>query len=63
MLNFQKIELKDIGTLNKLWNANNFLTTNKCNFAKTDKIPKTTLNINKWIYSELIEIKTKLNKY
>jgi len=48
--------------LNKLWNANNFLITNKCDFKKTDKVPKTTLNINKWIYSELIEIKTKIQK-
>ena len=29
--------------LNKLWNANNFLITNKCDFKKTDKVPKTTL--------------------
>ena len=48
--------------LNKLWNANNFLITNKCDFKKTDKVPKTTLNINKWIYSELIEIKNKIQK-
>ncbi len=48
--------------LNKLWNANNFLITNKCDFSKTDKVPKTTLNINKWIYSELIEIKDKIQK-
>ena len=48
--------------LNKLWNANNFLITNKCDFSKTDKVPKTTLNINKWIYSELIEIKNKIQK-
>ena len=48
--------------LNKLWNANNFLITNNCDFNKTDKVPKTTLNINKWIYSELIEIKDKIQK-
>ena len=48
--------------LNKLWNANNFLITNKCDFTKTDKVPKTTLNINKWIYSELIETKNKIQK-
>ena len=46
--------------LNKLWNANNFLITNKCDFNKTDKVPKTTLNINKWIYSELIQTKDKI---
>ena len=48
--------------LNKLWNANNFLITNKCDFNKTDKVPKTTLNINKWIYSELIQTKDKIEK-
>ena len=46
--------------LNKLWNANNFLITNKCDFSKTGKVPKTTVNINKWIYSELIETKNKI---
>jgi valyl-tRNA synthetase len=48
--------------LNKLWNANNFLITNKCNFNKTDKIPKITLNINKWIYSEMIQTKDTVEK-
>ena len=48
--------------LNKLWNANNFLITNSCDFSKTDRIPKITLNINKWIYSELIETKNKVEK-
>ena len=37
--------------LNKLWNANNFLIMNKCNFNNSSKLPKLTLNINKWIYS------------
>ena len=41
--------------LNKLWNANNFLITNECDFSKIDKVPKITLNINKWIFSELIQ--------
>ena len=48
--------------LNKLWNANNFLITNKCDFKKTNKVPKISLNINKWIYSELIETKNKIEK-
>ena len=48
--------------LNKLWNANNFLITNKCDFKKTNKIPKISLNINKWIYSELINTKNKIEK-
>ncbi len=46
--------------LNKLWNANNFLITNKCDFSNTNKIPKISININKWIYSELIKTKNKI---
>ena len=48
--------------LNKLWNANNFLITNNCDFTKIDKTPNLTININKWIYSELIEAKNKIEK-
>ncbi len=48
--------------LNKLWNANNFLITNKCDFKKTNKVPKLKLNINKWIYSELIQSKDEIEK-
>ena len=48
--------------LNKLWNANNFLIANKCDFKKIDKLPKITLNINKWIYSDLIKIKNQIQK-
>jgi valyl-tRNA synthetase len=48
--------------LNKLWNANNFLTTNKCDFVDIDKVPNLNTNINKWIYSELIETKSKIEK-
>jgi len=43
--------------LNKLWNANNFLKMNKCDFDKSSKIPKISININKWIYRELIDTK------
>ena len=43
--------------LNKLWNANNFLIMNKCSFKNTKKLPKLTININKWIYAELLEVK------
>jgi len=48
--------------LNKLWNANNFLITNNCDFQKTDKVPTLTININKWIYSELLLAKDKIEK-
>ncbi|MDB9759582.1 valine--tRNA ligase [Candidatus Pelagibacter sp.] len=48
--------------LNKLWNANNFLITNNCDFFKIEEKPSLTININKWIYSELIETKNKIEK-
>jgi valyl-tRNA synthetase len=48
--------------LNKLWNANNFLITNKCKFKNINKAPKTQLNINKWIYTEMIKTKNKIQK-
>ena len=48
--------------LNKLWNANNFLIQNKCIFKNSKKHPKTKININKWIYSELLETKNIVKK-
>jgi len=48
--------------LNKLWNANNFLITNNCDFSKIDETPKLSININKWIYSELLLAKDKIEK-
>ncbi len=41
--------------LNKLWNANNFLIQNKCNLKISKKPPRLKVNINKWIYSELLK--------
>ena len=43
--------------LNKLWNVNNFLIHNKCDIKNTKKSPKAKININKWIYSELVQTK------
>ena len=48
--------------LNKLWNANNFLITNNCEFTEVDKTPNFKININKWIYSKLLETKDKTEK-
>jgi len=48
--------------LNKLWNANNFLIVNKCSFKDSNKLPKFTININKWIYDELLETKSIVEK-
>jgi len=43
--------------LNKIWNANNFLIMNKCDFKNTKRLQKISININKWIYTELLETK------
>jgi valyl-tRNA synthetase len=48
--------------LNKLWNANNFLIQNKCIFKNSKKHPKIKININKWIYSELLKTKNIVEK-
>ena len=47
--------------LNKLWNANNFLITNECDFSSNNK-PNLTLNINKWIYNKLIDVKNTIEQ-
>ncbi len=43
--------------LTKIWNVNNFLKVNKCSFDGVIKPKNLKLNINKWIYTELIETK------
>ena len=48
--------------LNKIWNANNFLIQNKCNFSHIKFTPKIKININKWIYAELLETKNNVEK-
>jgi valyl-tRNA synthetase len=45
--------------LNKIWNSNKFSQINKCRFNKNINIKKIKLDINKWIYFELI--KTNIN--
>ena len=48
--------------LNKLWNANNFLIQNKCNLKNAKKLTKLKVNINKWIYFELLETSNLIKK-
>ena len=49
--------------LTKIWNANNFLKMNKCSFNKQINPKKLSLNINRWIYSELINTKNLAEKH
>ena len=43
--------------LTKIWNVNNFLKINNCNFKGEINLKKLKLNINKWICVELIKTK------
>ena len=49
--------------LTKIWNANNFLKMNKCTFNNNINPKKLSLNINRWIYSELISTKISAEKH
>ena len=49
--------------LTKIWNANNFLKVNKCDFKEQINPKRFSLNINKWIYSELINTKNLAEKH
>jgi len=49
--------------LNKMWNANKFSQINNCKLSKSFNINKTNLDINKWIYFELVNTNIKAKKY
>jgi len=48
--------------LNKIWNANNFLLQNKCNFKNIKKPLNLKININKWIFFEFVTTKKSIEK-
>ncbi len=48
--------------LNKIWNANNFLLQNKCNFKNIQKPLNLKININKWIFFEFVNTKKSIEK-
>jgi len=49
--------------LNKIWNANNFSRLNKCKLSKKFNINKITLDVNKWIYYELVKTSNESKKH
>jgi len=49
--------------INKIWNANKFSQINNCKLSKSFNINKTHLDINKWIYFELVSTNIKAKKY
>ena len=48
--------------LNKIWNANNLLKQNDCNFNEIEKPKKLKVNINKWIISEYYSINNQIKQ-
>ena len=48
--------------LNKIWNANNLLKQNDCNFDKIEKPKELKVNINKWIISEYYSINNQIKQ-
>ncbi len=48
--------------LNKIWNANKFLKLNSCEFKKNIKVKDIKLDINKWIYFELVKTSNEVQK-
>ena len=49
--------------LNKIWNANKFSKLNKCKFSGKLNIKKIKLDVNKWIYFELVKTNKEAQKY
>ena len=49
--------------LNKIWNANKFSRINNCKLSKKLNIKKTKLDVNKWIYFDLVKTNNEAKKY
>jgi len=49
--------------LNKIWNANKFSKINNCKFSTKFNIKKTNLDVNKWIYFELVKTNFEAKKH
>jgi len=49
--------------LNKIWNANKFSKINNCKLSKKSNVKKTYLDVNKWIYFELVKTNFEVKKH
>jgi len=49
--------------LNKIWNSNKFSKINNCKYDKKLNINKTVLDVNKWIYFELVKTNYNAQKH
>jgi valyl-tRNA synthetase len=48
--------------LNKIWNSNKFSNLNKCKYDPKLKVQNSNLDINKWIYFELVKTNQSIQK-
>jgi valyl-tRNA synthetase len=49
--------------INKIWNANKFSKLNSCKLSKKFNIKKTKIDVNKWIYFELVKTNNEAKRY
>ena len=49
--------------LNKIWNANKFSNINSCKFPKKINFKKINLDVNKWIYFDLVKTNYEAKKH
>ena len=49
--------------LNKIWNANNFSKMNNCVISKSSIIRKVHLDVNRWIYFQLVKTNKEVQKH
>ncbi len=49
--------------LNKIWNANKFSKINNCKLSKKLNVKKANLDVNKWIYFELVKTNFEAKKH
>jgi valyl-tRNA synthetase len=49
--------------LNKIWNANNFSKINSCKLSSKLNLKKINLDVNKWIYFELVRTNKEAKNY
>ena len=49
--------------LNKIWNSNKFSQLNNCKYSKKVNLEKINLDVNKWIYFELLKTNKEAQKH
>ena len=49
--------------INKIWNANKFSKLNNCKLTNKNSVKRANLDINKWIYFQLVKTNEEAKKY